>query len=280
MSKNAVMGLLSDRPVAYHPDVARICGGVKAGVFLSQLLYWSDRGKRNDGYIWKTQEEWEQETALTRREQETARRELKQRGLIDEKLQGVPAKLYYKINTDKLYELLSEYYVQTSMAESAILDCTEAPNWDAQKRQTITESTTETTKDYSSRSGAAVAAYEQTFGPIANRVQSDMLEDDIETYGETAVIEAIKAADEAGARTYKWASARLKGRATDGTKKAAASSIWDNEIEPYMHHKKKWPDVSPKAQQIIKSIGGQSRLRETKVGFEMDQLKREVMAHV
>ncbi len=135
-------------------------------------------------------------------------------------------------------------------------------------------------KNQAKKQPAAVAAYEQTFGPIANRVQSDLLADDIETYGETAVIEAIKAAAEAGARTYKWASARLKGRATDGTKKAAASSVWDNEIEPYMHHKKRWPDVSPKAQQIIKSIGGQSRLRETKMGFEMDQLKREVMAHV
>ena len=279
MSKRIVMNLLADRPIAYHPDIARVSGGAKAGIFLSQLLYWSDKGKRDDGYIWKTQEDWENETALTRREQETARRILKSKGLLDEKLRGVPAKLYYKINTDVLYAMLENLYVQTSMYESAILDDTEAPNSDAQKCQTITESTIDNTK-ITAAASPALAAYEQTFGPMSSQIQAQKLADDIEEFGETAVTEAIKAAAAAGARSYGWSAARLRNRKGDAVKQSAAAAIWEGEVQPYMSHTKRWAELTPAAQKIIRKVGGQSRLREVREGFELDQLKREVMGYV
>ena len=38
--------LILDRPIAYHRIFARITkGGVTAGVLLSQMVYWSSRGK-------------------------------------------------------------------------------------------------------------------------------------------------------------------------------------------------------------------------------------------
>ncbi|MFH1628684.1 MAG: hypothetical protein ABIE47_08170 [Pseudomonadota bacterium] len=36
-----------------------------AALFLSQLLYWSDKGKSEDGWIYKTYREWQEETCLT-----------------------------------------------------------------------------------------------------------------------------------------------------------------------------------------------------------------------
>lgn len=157
MSKQIVMNLLADRPIAYHPDIARIAGSVKAGIFLSQLLYWSDKGKRGDGYIWKTQEEWEAETALTRYEQEGARRELKKHGLIDEKLQGIPAKLYYKVNTDLLLQMLDAHYSHTSMGKTNILEVDISPNSEGENSQTITEITAKTTTEITSYKGGAQA---------------------------------------------------------------------------------------------------------------------------
>lgn len=109
-NRKAILGLLADRPVAYHPDLARITGGVKAAVFLSQLLFWSNKGVRSDGYIWKVQEEWERETGLTRYEQEGARQKLLESGLIEERRSGWPAKLYYRIKFDALYEAVIAYY--------------------------------------------------------------------------------------------------------------------------------------------------------------------------
>ena len=177
MSKIIVMNILADRPIAYHPDIARVAGGIKAGIFLSQLLYWSDKGKRLDGYIWKTQEDWETETALTRKEQEGARRELKSRGLLDEKLQGIPAKLYYKIDTDQLYTLLNDLYVQTSMSQTGIQDDPKGTNSDAPEGHTNTESTRDEPKENIT---AAVLAYENTFGTITYAA-SAKLNDDIDT---------------------------------------------------------------------------------------------------
>jgi hypothetical protein len=32
--------LLSDRPVAFHPQVARLLGSINAGLLFQQLAYW------------------------------------------------------------------------------------------------------------------------------------------------------------------------------------------------------------------------------------------------
>ncbi len=93
---------LLDRPIAYHRVFAEIGGSVTAGVFLSQAVYWSQRTKDSDGWFWKTQKEWFEETYLKRREQEAARRELRAIGVLEEKKKGTPAKLYFKINLETL----------------------------------------------------------------------------------------------------------------------------------------------------------------------------------
>jgi hypothetical protein len=79
--RSKVRHLAGSRVVAYHPSFAAIAGGVTAGLFLAQLFYWHDKGSDPDGWIYKTQAEWEEETGLSRWEQETARRRLRERGL-------------------------------------------------------------------------------------------------------------------------------------------------------------------------------------------------------
>ena len=44
---------------------ADFMGSVEGGLFLNQLIFWSDKGKRADGYIWKKRTEWSEETMLT-----------------------------------------------------------------------------------------------------------------------------------------------------------------------------------------------------------------------
>ena len=48
ITKEAVIKLLGDRPVAYHPILARVLRGVNEAVFVSQLLYWYGKGKKAD----------------------------------------------------------------------------------------------------------------------------------------------------------------------------------------------------------------------------------------
>jgi hypothetical protein len=131
-----MLDLLTDRPVAYHPVLAKAFGGVKSGVFLSQLLYWMPRG-RIEGWVYKTQTDFEEETGLTRREQETARRHLRDAGVLFEELRGVPATLHYRVDRNALEACLS------GLAESADPVRTKPPDQFGGKRQTISEITTE-----------------------------------------------------------------------------------------------------------------------------------------
>ena len=81
----------------------------------------------------RTQTEWERETGLTRREQETARRKLKARGVLDERKSGVPAKLYFRLNLKILAQLIEESAKPAHQnGEGAIPGCRIQPHKDAQ----------------------------------------------------------------------------------------------------------------------------------------------------
>ena len=111
---NSWIKQILDRPIAYHRIFAKICGSVNAGVMLSQAYYWEQRVSSPDGFFYKTQIEWEEETCLSRKEQETCRKILKALGFWEEKLEGIPCRLYYRLDTDKLLEKIQAFqYVPT-----------------------------------------------------------------------------------------------------------------------------------------------------------------------
>lgn len=96
---------LLKRPVAFFPAFSRISGSVNAGVMLSQLWYWSDgRAWNKEGWIWKTAPEWAMETSLSESEVEGARKKLLERGLIQYKRAGLPAKPHYLLNKQAILE--------------------------------------------------------------------------------------------------------------------------------------------------------------------------------
>ena len=149
--KTDLLKILSS-PVAYYAVFAKIGGGVTAGVFLSQLVYWTGRGKRADGWVWKSAEDMEDETGLTRNEQETARRNLKARGLITERLAGVPATLHFRVDLEAVLLAVAQFgeKCQSGLAKSDKPDSGKAPNLLGENLQTIhrlPETTTETTTD-------------------------------------------------------------------------------------------------------------------------------------
>ncbi len=101
-------GLL-DRPVAYHRIFAHVCGDPLAAIFLSQAFFWSPRTKNVDGWFYKTQAEWFEETGLTRRHQETARKKLVSLGILEEVRRGLPAQLFFRLNLPRLAQLIREF---------------------------------------------------------------------------------------------------------------------------------------------------------------------------
>jgi hypothetical protein len=155
------------RPVAYYPSLARLLGGVKEAIFLCQLIYWDGKQADEDGWIYKTQEEITAETGLSRREQEHARKTLRFLGVLEEKREGMPCRLFFRVNTDALERLWNDHLnpfdalmrlcndcanmsaqnVQSSLHETAKQDCTKCANKIAQNVQT--GSGLEATKDNS-----------------------------------------------------------------------------------------------------------------------------------
>ncbi|MFH7767774.1 DNA-binding protein [Acinetobacter sp. BSP-28] len=155
---------MNDQPIAFNKHYVFIGCGINGALMLSQLVYWTSRTKDNDGWIFKTHHEWTMETGLTRREQDTARKTLKDLGFLLEKKVGVPRRVFFRVERENLYKALIEYsetLATPSMHNSAILnapnrhtECTEAPDCmhesaqlNAQISPSNTENTTENTTD-------------------------------------------------------------------------------------------------------------------------------------
>lgn len=144
---------LLDRPIAYHRAFVPFAG-VAGAILLSQALYWHNRTPNKDGWFWKTREEWKEETGLGRKAQEATRDKLKELGIIEEKLQGIPARLFFRVNIEVLTNMLQGYqqggaqgYQQVGPKGTNKVVPENQPQNEAKNQEpTNTETTTETTK--------------------------------------------------------------------------------------------------------------------------------------
>jgi hypothetical protein len=96
-------------PVAYYPKLVAVTGGVLPNLFLCQMYYWLGKQKDDQGWIYKTQIEIELETGLTRKEQESARKSLKARGLLKEQFKGCPRRLEFWLDKEALNQRWSAF---------------------------------------------------------------------------------------------------------------------------------------------------------------------------
>jgi hypothetical protein len=120
-----VVALLeASKPIAFNINFARITGDTKAALLLSQLVYWTRRGADvldNDGWVFKTREQWEAEIGLSKHEQVTARNILIGLGLMAEARTGAPARNCYRVNPAVLGAHLAQL-VRTEPVQWSLLD--------------------------------------------------------------------------------------------------------------------------------------------------------------
>lgn len=129
---------LLDRPIAFHRVFVTLTGSVKAAIMLSQAVYWQPRAKQVDGWWYKTANEWEEETGLTRHEQDQARKDCAK--YLKSDLRGIPATLYWHVDEDALQADLFDGDEKSSLPKSGKLDARKPSNINKN-----TETTTETT---------------------------------------------------------------------------------------------------------------------------------------
>jgi hypothetical protein len=107
--RQKVKDLLPNRTVGYSPDLARAVGGATIGLFLSQLLFLSDKGANPEGWVYKSEAEMSRETGLTKREQQTARRKLLALGVIQIVRQGFKFTYHFRIVWERLYQVIEKF---------------------------------------------------------------------------------------------------------------------------------------------------------------------------
>ena len=102
--------------IAYHRRLAGIGGGAHAGLLLSRTLHLTrlQTKRRWDAWIRNSATQWAEDIGLTRRELDTARRDLAHIGVWDETLAGVPPTLIARVRLDCLLALLASETVPIS----------------------------------------------------------------------------------------------------------------------------------------------------------------------
>lgn len=101
--------IASNNYIVVNKQLARAFGleeAVMLGELASEMEYWQQRGELKDGYFYSTIENVKDSTTLSDKRQRSALNALKDAGIVDVKLAGLPAKRYIRINEKQLAQIL------------------------------------------------------------------------------------------------------------------------------------------------------------------------------
>jgi hypothetical protein len=102
---------LAQSYVWFYPRLIPLAGGHKGALVLANMLHWTrylqQHAPERDGWLWKTHEQWSDETGLSRHEFDAAKGELIRKALLQQVKRGMPARTYSRLNLDVLAESLS-----------------------------------------------------------------------------------------------------------------------------------------------------------------------------
>ena len=96
-----------DIPVTFHRSLVGVTGSVTAALMLSQAIAWTETLTPDEGgWFTKSQDDWADATGLSRWEQETARRVLRDADFMEERKSGLPAKLWFRVRQAQISKAL------------------------------------------------------------------------------------------------------------------------------------------------------------------------------
>ncbi len=94
--------------VAHYPELVQLTGSVNSALLLEQLIFWMNKGRKKDGWIYKDSRQLQAETGLSKEQQMTARRRLRDLGFIEEKKAGIPPTVHFRVNVAALRKAWDE----------------------------------------------------------------------------------------------------------------------------------------------------------------------------
>ena len=130
---------------------------------LNQMVYWSDRTKRNDGYFYKSYKEWEEELHLSKYQVRRSTDKLKELNIVEtalKKANGAPT-LHYKIDLNTLQDWIVKK-LNNGKLRNLTMDSEETS-------KSLTEITTEITTENINMSDESDAAPYKTIIEYLNK---------------------------------------------------------------------------------------------------------------
>lgn len=97
------------------------------GELASEFEYWEKEGKVTDGFFFSTIENVQENTTLSDKKQRAALNALRDAGIVEVKLKGLPAKRYIKINEEQLLPYLLNSSGGNGETRSAEMEDLETP---------------------------------------------------------------------------------------------------------------------------------------------------------
>ncbi|ARK25978.1 hypothetical protein SporoP37_15735 [Sporosarcina sp. P37] len=198
-----------DRVVTIPKLYIELTGSLAEAILLNQIVFYSDKSSRTDGYFYKKYEEWAEEICLTERQVRHATKKLKEKELIETKLlkaNGAPT-VHYKLRFDNLVNWI------LTKGKNGILHNV---GMDSDKTsETLTESTTESTTDNNNNNASATPATifrffeENGFGILTPHI-ADKIGAWIDDVGEDLVLHSLKIAVENSALRWNYAESVLR----------------------------------------------------------------------
>ncbi len=187
---------LNERPIAFNPVYAKITKCIKAGLLLSQILYWYKT--MNYRQFYKTDEEFCEEIgrgAMGIKAFRAAKAKLEKLGFIAIEVKSMPAKSYYRVNI----KLIISCLVASGKAPEPISKpkvgtpvCLKEANQYAYNRQATSETTTETTSNNNSISRLRPIT---PLGPVTPVIEKTIID---ETTDEPQIRRRLAAMKKAG----------------------------------------------------------------------------------
>ncbi|HHZ7971019.1 TPA: DnaD domain protein [Staphylococcus aureus] len=171
-------------PVIY----LKITEDYPSAALLNQMIYWSDRTNRKDGYFYKSYVEWFEELHLTEYQVRRATNKLKSFGFVEtalKKANGAPT-LHYKVDTKEVSEWILKKLKNGNLRNSR-MDSEET-------QESLTEITTETNKHRETDDVSKSFKYISTnLEIIQNPLKAEQLEHEIKSF-EKDQFEIVKVA--------------------------------------------------------------------------------------
>lgn len=175
-----------------------LTGDHLSALFLSQCVYWSDRGR--DGWFYKSEKEWNEELGLSPYQVRRIREHLSDFIEIDlRKANGAPT-MHYKVKIELLTSSIMKK-LNNPLLRNSTIHCEET-------QQSLTETTTETTIEVKKEENI-FKLYEQNIGAIPTLLVDDLADVEKEYHPEW-IEAAFKIAVEKNARNWKYIYTVLK----------------------------------------------------------------------